>query len=177
MQCQLLINAARFSMSGYPTTQDLAASPASKLAYTADWAGLVNWGGHMKPLFISVALCFFAASVSACPNLSGNYLLQGEDGTVRYTVRQHGCERVEIDRIDTYLGKESVVETKVFIVDGKPHGKTNTINHWVGNRLQIGPTAKHVYYGTDSSRNLHMSDGGSYPQCDGPCDEVAERTN
>jgi hypothetical protein len=131
----------------------------------------------MKPLFISLALCFFAVSASACPNLSGHYLLQGEDGTVHYTVRQRGCDRVEIDRIDTYLGKESVVETKVFIVDGKPHGKTGTINHWVGSRLQIGPTANNVYYGTDSSRNLHMNDGRSYPQCNGPCDEVAERTN
>jgi hypothetical protein len=131
----------------------------------------------MKPLFISLALCFFAVSASACPNLSGHYLLQGEDGAVRYTVRQRGCDRVEIDRVDTYLGKESVVETKVFIVDGKPHGKTGTINHWVGSRLQIGPTANNVYYGTDSSRNLHMNDGRSYPQCNGPCDEVAERTN
>jgi TonB family protein len=44
---------------------------------------------------------------------------------------------------------------------------------WVGNRLQIGPTENHVYYGLDSSRNLLMSDGRSYPQCNGPCDEVA----
>jgi hypothetical protein len=131
----------------------------------------------MKLLFISFALCFIAASASACPNLSGHYMLQGEDGTVRYTVRQQGCERVEISIRSTYLGKESVVETQVFIVDGKPHGKTGTINHWVGNRLQIGPTAKHVYFGTDSSRNLHMSDGGSAPQCDGPCDDVAQRTH
>ena len=131
----------------------------------------------MKPLLMSFALCLVAASASACPNLSGYYVLQGEDGDVRYTVRQRGCDRVEIDRINTYLGKESVVETEVFIVDGKPHGKTGTINHWVDNRLQIGPTANHVYYGTDSSRNLHMSDGRSYPQCNGPCDEVAERTN
>jgi hypothetical protein len=70
-----------------------------------------------------------------------------------------------------------VVETQVFIVDGKPHGKTATINHWVGNRVQIGAAADHVYYEIDSSRNLHMSDGRSYRQCNGPCDEVAERTN
>jgi len=131
----------------------------------------------MKPLFISLALCLFAASASACPNLSGHYVLQGEDGRVHYAVRQRGCDRVELDRTDAYLGKTSAVETQVFIVDGKPHGKTGTINHWVGNRLQIGPTANHVYYGMDSSRNLHMSDGRSYPQCNGPCDEVAERTN
>jgi hypothetical protein len=131
----------------------------------------------MKPLFISLALCLFAASASACPNLSGHYVLQGQDGSVHYAVRQRGCDRAEIDRTSTYLVKTSAVETHVFIVDGKPHGKTGTINHWMGSRLQIGPTAKHVYYGMDSSQNLHMSDGGSYPQCNGPCDDVAERTN
>ena len=131
----------------------------------------------MKPLFIIFAFCFVAASASACPNLAGHYLLQGEDGVVRYTVRQKGCERVEIDRAATYLGKTSKVETQEFIVDGKPHGKLGTVSRWVGDKLQIGPTANHVYYGTDSARNLHMSDGRSYPQCNGPCDEVAERTN
>jgi hypothetical protein len=131
----------------------------------------------MKSLLMAIALCLVAASASACPNLSGHYVLQGEDGDVHYTVRQSGCTRVEIDRTNTYLGKTSAVETQVFIVDGKPHGKDGTIDHWVGKRLQIGPAANHVYYGIDSSRNLHMSDGASYPQCNGPCDEVAERTN
>jgi hypothetical protein len=131
----------------------------------------------VKLLLITSALCLITASASACPNLSGHYVLEGEDGVVHYTVVQHGCDRVEIHRIDTYLGETSAGETQVFIVDGKPHGKAGTINRWVGNRLQIGPTENHVYYGIDSSRNPHMSDGGSYPQCNGPCDEVAERTN
>lgn len=131
----------------------------------------------MRLLLITFAFCLLTASARACPNLSGHYVLQGEDGEVHYTVIQQGCDRVEIQRTDTYLGEKSAVETQVFIVDGKPHGKAGTINHWVGDRLQIGPTANHVYYGIDSSRNLHMSDGRSYPQCNGPCDEVAERTN
>jgi hypothetical protein len=131
----------------------------------------------MKPLLFTFALFLFTASAGACPNLSGHYVLQGEDGVVHFRVIQQGCERVEIQRTNVYLGQTSAVERLVFIVDGKPHGKTGTINHWVGNRLQIGPTANHVYYGIDSSRNLHMSDGGSYPQCNGPCDDVAERTN
>lgn len=131
----------------------------------------------MKPLLISLVLYLSAASTSACPNLSGHYVLQGEDGIVRYTVNQRGCDRVEIRNTATYLGETSAVETQVFIVDGKPHGKAGRVNHWVGNRLQIGPTTNHMYYGIDSSRNLHMSDGQSYPQCNGPCDEVAERTN
>jgi len=131
----------------------------------------------MKLLLIIFASCLITASASACPNLSGHYVLQGEDGIVRYTVNQRGCDRVEIRSTATYLGETSAVKTQVFIVDGKPHGKAGTVNHWVGTRLQIGPTANHVYYGMDSSRNLHMSDGRSYPQCNGPCDEVAERTN
>jgi hypothetical protein len=131
----------------------------------------------MKPLFIIFAFCLFAASTGACPNLAGHYLLRSEDGGVRYTVRQKGCKQVEIDRASTYLGKTSKVETQEFIVDGRPHGKLGTISRWVGDKLQIGPTANHVYYGTDPARNLHMSDGRSYPQCNGPCDEVAERTN
>ena len=42
----------------------------------------------MKPLFIMFAFYFVAASASACPNLAGHYMLQGEDGVVRYTVCQ-----------------------------------------------------------------------------------------
>lgn len=131
----------------------------------------------MKLLLITFALCVITASASACPNLSGRYTLEGEDGVTRYTVIQHGCDRVEIHRTDAYPGENSTVETQMFIVDGKPHGKAGTINHWVGDRLQIGPTESHVYYRIDSSRNLHISDGRSYPQCHGPCDEIAERTN
>jgi hypothetical protein len=130
----------------------------------------------MKPLLVTCALYLVTASANACPNLSGHYVLKGEDGVVHYSVKQWGCDRAEIHRTATYLGKTSAVETQVFIVDGKPHGKTGAVNHWVGNRLQIGPTANHVYYEMDSERNLHMSDGQSYPQCSGPCDEVAERT-
>jgi hypothetical protein len=140
---------------------------ASELIGTADSEALTKTLSSNLP----------AAFASGCPNLAGHYLLPGEDGGVRYTVRQKGCERVEIDKAATYLGKTSKVETQEFIVDGKPHGKLETVSRWLGDRLQIGPTTNHMYYGTDSARNLHMSDGRSYPQCDGPCDEVAQRTN
>jgi hypothetical protein len=128
----------------------------------------------VKPLFITFALCFIAGPASACPNLAGRYLLRGEDGVVHYVVRQNGCAQVEISRTASYLDKTSPVETQIFIPDGKPHGKARTISSWVADKLQIGPTANHVYYGIDSAGNLHMSDGRSYPQCSGPCDEVAE---
>jgi hypothetical protein len=110
----------------------------------------------VKLLLITIALCLFTASASACPNLSGHYVLQGEDGDVHYKVVQHdGCERVEIHRIDNYVGEASAGETQVFVVDGKPHGKAGTVNHWVGNRLQIGPTENHVYYELDSSQSSY----------------------
>jgi|SRR5579863_2976379 len=84
----------------------------------------------MKPMFIIFGFCFVAASASAYPNLVGHYLLQGEDGTVRFTVRQQGCQRVEIDRAATYLGKPSRIETQEFIVDGKSRGKLSTVSRW-----------------------------------------------
>lgn len=131
----------------------------------------------MKPLLIPFILCLIGAPASACPDLAGHYMLRGEDGVVDFTVRQKACDRVEIDRTARYFGKTSAVETQVFIPDGKPHGKRGTTSRWVGDELQIGQVADHVYYGVDSSRNLHMSDGRSYPQCKGPCDEVAEKVN
>jgi hypothetical protein len=73
----------------------------------------------MKPLLIPFVLCLTVAPASACPNLAGHYLLRGEDGSVGYTVRQKGCEQVEINRTGTYLGKTSGVVTEVFIPDGK----------------------------------------------------------
>jgi len=69
----------------------------------------------------------------------------------------------------------SATTTKVLIPDGKPHGKSVPISRWVGDKLQIGEASAHVYYAIDSSGNLHMSDGRTYPQCKGPCDDVANR--
>jgi hypothetical protein len=132
----------------------------------------------MNPLSIPFVLCLIVAPANACPNLAGHYMLRGQDGVVDYTVRQKACDRVEIDRTATYLGKKSALETQVFIPDGKPHGKRGTISRWVGDKLQIGQAADHVYFGTDSAGDLHMSDGRSYPQCShGPCDEVAKKEN
>lgn len=131
----------------------------------------------MKVSFVILALCFLGTSASACPNLAGRYLRQGEDGILSYTVRQKGCERVEIDSETTYLGKISRHETQVFVVDGKPHGRLGVVSRWVSDELQIGPAANHAYYRTDPSRNLHKSYARTYPQCNGPCDEVVQRTN
>ena len=129
----------------------------------------------MKKLFWAVCCSLVAASASACPNLAGRYTLRGEDGFASYTVRQNGCNRVEIDRENNYLGKISAEPTHVFIPDGKAHGKGIQISRSAGDRLQIGQESAHVYYSLDSSGNLHMSDGRTYPQCKGPCEDIAKR--
>lgn len=82
-----------------------------------------------------------------------------------YTVRQNGCDRVEIDRQNKHLGKMFAEPTRVFIPDGKAHGKGIPISRWVDEKLEVGEVSAHVYYSVDSSGNLHMSDGRTYPQC------------
>ena len=129
----------------------------------------------MKKLVWAFCCSLLAASASACPNLGGRYTLRGEDGFASCTVRQNGCDRVEIDRKNNYLGKICAEPTHVFIPDGKAHGKGIPISRWVGDRLQIGQEFAHIYYSLDSSGNLHMSDGRTYPQCKGPCDDIAKR--
>ena len=119
--------------------------------------------------------CLFVASATACPNLAGRYTLRGEDGIVYYTVRQNGCDRVEIDRKNIYLGNVFEGPNQVFIPDGKAHGKGIPISRWAADKLQIGEESAHIYYSVDSSGDLHMSDGRTYPQCQGPCDETAKR--
>jgi hypothetical protein len=116
-----------------------------------------------------------SVQASACPNLAGEYSIQGQDGIGYYTVRQTGCERVEIDRKGDYFGETHTEPTHAFIPDGKDHGDTVPISRWAGGRLQIGEAYAHVYYSVDSSGNLHMSDGRTYPQCAGPCDDVAQK--
>jgi hypothetical protein len=115
------------------------------------------------------------APVSACPNLAGRYTLRGDEGIAYYTVRQNGCSRVEINWSNHSLGKRFAAPTQVFIPDGKAHRKGIPVSRWVGDKLQIGAESAHVYYSVDSSGNLHMSDGRTYPQCKGPCDEIAKR--
>jgi hypothetical protein len=117
----------------------------------------------------------FVGSASACPNLAGRYVLRGDEAIAYFTVRQKGCERVEIDWKNDSLGKTFAAPTKVFIPDGKAHGKGVPVSRWVGDKLQVGAESAHVYYSVDSSGNLHMSDGRTYPQCKGPCDETAKR--
>jgi hypothetical protein len=45
-----------------------------------------------------------AAATPKCPDLSGKYLLQGEDGQVYISIEQKRCDRASIRRETGYLG-------------------------------------------------------------------------
>ena len=69
-----------------------------------------------------------AATPSAqCPNLSGRYTLQGEDGQVKISIDQQGCETVRIVRERGYLGTVTT-ETHSLTLDGK----VRTDSTWFG---------------------------------------------
>ena len=67
----------------------------------------------MEVFWIGVCLTAYSAQRSAteattaprCPNLSGTYVIQGEDGQVHISVEQERCDRVTIRRETSYLGR------------------------------------------------------------------------
>jgi hypothetical protein len=59
-----------------------------------------------------------ATTPSKCLNLSGQYLIQGEDGQVRISIEQQRCERISIIRRSGYLGRITS-ETHTLTLDGK----------------------------------------------------------
>src|SRR5688572_29934827 len=61
-----------------------------------------------------------ATTPSKCPNLSGQYVIQGEDGQVGIIIEQQQCERITIVRRSGYLGKIRS-ETHRLTLDGKAH--------------------------------------------------------
>lgn len=64
---------------------------------------------------------------SQCPNLSGTYLIQGEDGQVQISIEQYKCGRIEIVRDSGYDG-EVTPEKHVLKLDGKDQADTP----WLG---------------------------------------------
>ena|SRR5438876_1160890 len=66
---------------------------------------------------------------STCPDLSGRYVEQGEDGRVYISIKQTRCETIEIDRVaSSYLGSSR--EIHVLRLDGKFHEDIS----WFGDR-------------------------------------------
>ena len=104
-----------------------------------------------------------------CPNLSGAYVLQGEDGQVRISIRQRGCESITIVRKTSYLDAPIVAETHALTLDGKAqpdapwYGESprqvRTSAKFVGSELVIegkaaGDLPLTVIYSLNSDRDL-----------------------
>lgn len=108
-----------------------------------------------------------AAGSPKCPNLSGNYMIQGEDGQVHISIEQLRCDRITIVRKSGYLGKISF-EKHTLNLDGNDqkdspwlgsseHFKTSA--KFVGSKLEVkartsGGSTLRLIYSLTSSRDL-----------------------
>lgn len=90
-------------------------------------------------LIILLAVASAAMASPECPNLSGNYMIQGEDGQVHIAIEQHECDRINIVRKSGYLGKITS-ETHILKLDGKDQKDLS----WLGGREQYMTSAKFV---------------------------------
>jgi hypothetical protein len=72
------------------------------------------------PTFILVLSLGTSTFSAACPELSGKYRLEGEDGQAAMNIKQMGCSLLEISRDGSYLGKmtrtQLLVKKETYIV-------------------------------------------------------------
>jgi hypothetical protein len=125
------------------------------------------------PLAITVFGLLAAASAptagAQCPNLSGAYVLQGEDGQVHISIRQRRCDSITVVRKTSYLDTPIVSETHALMLDGKAqpdvpwYGESprqvRTSAKFVGSELVIeakaaGDLPLTVIYSLNSDRDL-----------------------
>jgi hypothetical protein len=88
---------------------------------------------------ISLAAAHDVTASPQCPNLSGNYMIQGEDGQVHIAIHQHECDRINIVRKNNYLGTIRS-ETHILKLDGKDQKDSP----WFGSSEQYRTSAKFV---------------------------------
>jgi len=88
-----------------------------------------------------ISFTLLAASVmgASCPELSGRYLLQGEDGQVELVIQQIGCQTVTVIRKASYLGKASI-ERHNLKIDGRFHPDTP----WFGGKDKVRTSADFI---------------------------------
>jgi hypothetical protein len=88
---------------------------------------------------LCIAPCLSAKQQLAarCPNLSGHYMIQGEDGQVHIYVQQNACDRIVIERRTSYLGKITS-EKHSLRLDGKPQVDMA----WLGQPGKVETSAK-----------------------------------
>jgi hypothetical protein len=70
-----------------------------------------------------------ATSQTKCPDLSGRYIIQGQDGRVYITIRQTRCEKITIEWLILSYGGTSGT-THALTLDGRFHADTG----WFGER-------------------------------------------
>lgn len=88
-------------------------------------------------LLVFYGLTGIARGEDICPNLSGEFVYQGEDGLVRWSIVQTRCEQIRIDRITNYLGKITT-EQHTLKLDGKFQNDTG----WLGSPGRYQTSAK-----------------------------------
>jgi hypothetical protein len=93
--------------------------------------------GAALGLWILFGVAGSATAADVCPNLSGQYFKQGEDGQVRITIAQTGCAEIRIDRTNTYLGKITR-EQHTLRIDGQ----FKDDNPWLGSSDRVQTAAK-----------------------------------
>jgi hypothetical protein len=77
------------------------------------------------------------AAAPECPDLSGRYMIQGEDGQVHISIQQERCDRITIRREIGYLGTITG-ETHVL----KLNGTAQDDPPWFGGTEQYKTSAK-----------------------------------
>jgi hypothetical protein len=88
---------------------------------------------------VSLAATHNATASPQCPNLSGNYVIQGEDGQVQIAINQHDCDRIDIVRKSNYL--RTIASEKHTL---KLDGKDQKDSPWMGSSEQYRTSAKFV---------------------------------
>ena len=111
-----------------------------------------------------IALMITAISLAArpdvmasaqCPNLSGRYVKQGEDGQVLITIDQQECDRITIVRRNNYLGTITS-ERHVLKLDGKDQKDSP----WLGGSEQYRTSAKFV--GSELQVTTRLTRGSTF---------------
>jgi hypothetical protein len=74
----------------------------------------------MKVLLVILILMPSLAFADRCPDLTGKYMVQSEDGQVHYSINQDECLQITIERTTNQSGK-NVKEKHTFALDGVLH--------------------------------------------------------
>ena len=112
-----------------------------------------QWTALVIVAAISLAATNNATASPQCPNLSGDYIIQGEDGQVNIAIQQHECDRINIVRKSNYFGRITS-EKHMLKLDGKDQQDSPWLGGADSTRLRRSLLARN--YG--KSKNHKSSD-------------------